>query len=412
MTITTNDEDTATEPASKRTRVDENTVHQVPVKTGSEKRKSPTEHAKISINDCLESLPTAIKPLAEHYSTKFLKLRTEIARFDNTKKKLAKEDFIPASARIKFELGISERAKEAAEEAHLALVAQSNHIISVFTEDIKGMIAQSVEMEIQVARVELSSVFCEAVGALGIAFTMNHPTVENSLARTLVLHTIEHHHGLLLRHSGTDIVDFFEDFKTCSQDPLPVYVPGTLQVEETAKVALLVNPFKHCIESLFVRPWNIYMDAVIVNDRELLIKEFVDNRTKEAATVDLSMDLDDERLVEDTVNKLVDDKVAKANKSLADKVNRLTTQLRKAKNKGGGAKDASAPKKKKKAKDNKNTSSKKKKKKSVKKQESDDDKKADGNSKGSNKGKKKNGGKSTNTKKTKSKSNGKNQKKK
>jgi hypothetical protein len=111
---------------------------------------------------------------------------------------------------------------------------------------------------------------------------------------------------------------------------------------------MLVNPFKHCLGSLFVHPWNIYKDADIENDRKLLIKEFVDNRTNEAATVDLAMDLNDEHLTEDTVDKIVDDKVAKGNKILANKGYRLTTQLWKAKNKGGGAKDASAPMRKKK----------------------------------------------------------------
>jgi hypothetical protein len=86
--ITTNDKNTLTKPASKRAHVNEHTFHQVPGKMGSEKMKSPMEHAKISINNCLDSLPIAIKPLAKHYSTKGLKLRTEIAHFDNTKKKL------------------------------------------------------------------------------------------------------------------------------------------------------------------------------------------------------------------------------------------------------------------------------------------------------------------------------------
>ena len=58
------------------------------------------------------SLPTPIKSLATHYTEKFTKLQNKARQRSITIAKMTEDTFIPISARIKFELGATQKVRE------------------------------------------------------------------------------------------------------------------------------------------------------------------------------------------------------------------------------------------------------------------------------------------------------------
>ena len=162
---------------------------------------SAYERAKFAVKVTLASLPPTITSLAEEFHTKFLSLRIELRRLDLTKARLAKEDFVPNSTRIKFELGATTRVKESAAAEYTTLVAQTEIQVALFKAELKKQIVQLVELEIETAKTALRTLFCKSVAALAITVAIDHPTVDHTCASDLVAHTFERHHDSLLRHS-------------------------------------------------------------------------------------------------------------------------------------------------------------------------------------------------------------------
>jgi hypothetical protein len=70
------------------------------------------------------SLPTPIKSLATHYTTKLTSLQNKARQRSITIEKMAKDDYTPTSARIKFELGASQKVKETATFTTLAVATK------------------------------------------------------------------------------------------------------------------------------------------------------------------------------------------------------------------------------------------------------------------------------------------------
>jgi hypothetical protein len=66
------------------------------------------------------SLPTPIKSLATHYTAKLTSLQNKARHRSITIEKMAEDAFIPTSARIKFELGATQKVKETATFTTLA----------------------------------------------------------------------------------------------------------------------------------------------------------------------------------------------------------------------------------------------------------------------------------------------------
>jgi hypothetical protein len=70
------------------------------------------------------SLPTPIKSLTTHYTTKLTSLQNKARQRSITIEEMAKDDYTPISARIKFELGASQKVKELATFTTLAVATK------------------------------------------------------------------------------------------------------------------------------------------------------------------------------------------------------------------------------------------------------------------------------------------------
>jgi hypothetical protein len=326
------------------------------VRFNAAQNQQPTaiEKAKLPVSVSLASLPPPIKTLAIKYNSSFLQLRIDLRNLEATHSRLAKEDFIPHSARFKFDLNASDRVKEQASEPYKALVEQADVALLLFKSAAKKQIVRVVELEILTTKQAIAKLFCDATGILAIAFTIHHPTMMNYQAPALIYLVFDRHHQSLLEYSEIQPDSpqhYFNLLHEAHPVPSGLYESQTLEPHDIAAVEPAEERFKDLLDALFCRSWNAYCAAKTDTLRNLELQEFCEERLKEQATATVAMDLDAVTADSPELAKAVSDQVALSTKSLQAQVTRLTNklnQLQESKNKPPGANQSSAQPKKKK----------------------------------------------------------------
>ncbi len=133
--------DSATKTTANRKRVQ---IASEPCK--SRQVPQAIEMAKLAASVTLASLPPAIKSLAMRYHSTFLKLRIDLRNLDNTQSRLAKEDFIPRSARFDFVLNATDRVKEHARPEYKALLEETDLEIIISHLNTKRLILRQLHL--------------------------------------------------------------------------------------------------------------------------------------------------------------------------------------------------------------------------------------------------------------------------
>jgi hypothetical protein len=111
-------------------------------------------------------LPSAIKTLAYKANAKFLELRIHLRTLASTRARLLQHDFIPHSARIKFELNASKRVKEQAGAEYQALAKRKSYALAIFQNTVKQNVSRVVNLEIKVCKDKVANEFCKGVLAI------------------------------------------------------------------------------------------------------------------------------------------------------------------------------------------------------------------------------------------------------
>ena len=125
------------------------------------------------------SLPTPIKSLATHYTATLTSLQNKARQRSSTIDKMAQDDYIPTSARIKFELGASQKVKETATFTNLA--AATKALVEKFQKDLKTNMLSVAKMELTTIQSDINTTTLEAIRDLSTITVMNHfPVTENS----------------------------------------------------------------------------------------------------------------------------------------------------------------------------------------------------------------------------------------
>jgi hypothetical protein len=154
---------------------------------------------------------------------------------------LAKEEFIPHSARFKFNLNASKRVKEHASEQYKDLVEQANITLLLFKSTAKKQIVRLVKVEILTARRAIAKLVCDATGILAYSFAIHHPSLDNHKAPTLIYLVFERHHQRLLEYSEIPTPqNFFNLLHDVYPVPSGVYEINSLDPHDT----LAVEPAK------------------------------------------------------------------------------------------------------------------------------------------------------------------------
>jgi hypothetical protein len=307
--------------------------------------------AKFAASITIASLPTAIKPLAEHYFSKFIALKLELHQLATTKARLANEDFVPTSARVKFKLVATERVQEQAPAALQTLVDDSDYILAAFKADIKKRVIRLVDLEIKVATDALQLNFCYAAGALGVATSIHQFNCDHHKAKHLVITTFEDNEELL-KHSGISspntersaLQEFFGLLKTITNDATEEHVVGTLAQEYKDAVTPAAADYKSVIDALFVRSWDQYLARKAETARQISVREFVEEELRESITSDVAMDLEEITDKSKKLDDYISSKVTEGTRKLQGHVNRLEKQVSNPKNQKGAQKSSASVK--------------------------------------------------------------------
>jgi hypothetical protein len=309
--------------------------------------------AKLTASITIASLPEAITPLAEHYFSKFLASKIELLSLTTNKARLANADFVPTSARFKFQLKASTRVQEQAAAELKTLTDDSDYILEIFKNDIKNRVVKLVDLEIKILTDVMQFEMCVAIGALGIATALHHFGADTRKARTLVITTLEQNIGLLKHYHihneadvETDLQVFFGDLKAATNDPDDVHVVGTLSQEHLDSVAAAAPTYTGLLEALFVRSWDNYLARKAELHRQLAVKHFVEENLRENITADVAMELEDITVNSKNLGELVTAQVNAGTKKLQAKIARLELSI--PKNQTGAQKSSAVKEKKKK----------------------------------------------------------------
>jgi hypothetical protein len=107
------------------------------------------------------SLPTPIKSLASHYTDKLTKLQNKARQRSITIDKMAGDNYIPTSARINFELGASQKVKETATFATLAV--STKELVERFQKTLKANMLTVAKLELSSIQSDMNTTILEAV---------------------------------------------------------------------------------------------------------------------------------------------------------------------------------------------------------------------------------------------------------
>jgi hypothetical protein len=124
------------------------------------------------------SLPMPIKSLATHYTETLIKLQNKARQRSITIEKMAEDTFIPTSARIKFELGATQKVKETATFTNLAEATKT--LVETFQQALKTNMVTVAQLELKSIQTDIDNTFLETTRDLATLIVMNHfPEAEN-----------------------------------------------------------------------------------------------------------------------------------------------------------------------------------------------------------------------------------------
>jgi hypothetical protein len=275
------------------------------------------------------SLPTPIKSLASHYTEKLTKLQNKARQRSLTIDKMAGDDYIPTSARIKFELGASQKVKETA--TFTTLAASTKDLVETFQKTLKANMLTVAKLELSSIQSDIDTTILEAVRDLTTITVMNHfPDSENHpyAPRALARATFEAHFETLKKFSTLDPDSLFHRYKTVTADLAPPYEPHTMPPGERQHISCLIPETFGLLKKICVDAWSEQLDAIQKKKKALALEHYVQSTLMEKATADTSMILDREPTIEPAVIKsLIAKGVTDATRDLQKTIARLQQSI-------------------------------------------------------------------------------------
>jgi hypothetical protein len=320
-TTTTNMTTSATEDqARKRVRITD------PAELSTIMRSSVTQDFALR---SFASLPTPIKSLATHYTTKLTSLQNKARQRSITIEKMAKDDYTPTSARIKFELGASQKVKETATFTTLAVATKE--LVETFQKTLKANMLTVAKMELSTLQLDINTTILEAIRDLTTIAVMNHfPDSENhpNAPRVLARATLEDHFDTLKQFSTLEANSLFLQYKEITADNNPIYVPGSMPGSDRLHIACLIPELFGLLKKICVDAWSEQLDAIQAKKKALALEHYVQSTLTEKATADTAMILDHEPTIEPAVIKsLIAKGVNDATKDLHKTIARLQQSI-------------------------------------------------------------------------------------
>lgn len=294
--------DTATTTASepKRSRTDAAAVN------SSETATTPMAAAK-------ESLRMSVVSLQSEIATLLSKLGNELVvalHKRNTKQRQVSkfesdDEFIPKSARVKFELKCSKLVEQ--DEEYLSLVEKVSSINDKYQKDLRDAVKEETKLEVIAQTRAIKEILSKNI-RLAIKTLLVADTEKQELCDKYFVSTVNSYIGPLLVTLETTTNDFVNDYKrinTIAALP-PAFVtelpllhgqnndPNNNNALPPQAVLNRITNIGKILESTFVKPWNCYIDVQKRNKTTESLKKLTEEFFQVKSTDDTQMEIDQE----------------------------------------------------------------------------------------------------------------------
>ena len=275
------------------------------------------------------SLPTPIKSLATHYTSTLTSLQNRARQRSITIDKMAEDTFIPTSARIKFELGATQKVKETATFTNLATTTKT--LVETFQQALKANMVAVANLELRSLQSDINTAFLEAIRDISTITVMNHfPEAENyhRTSRSLARATLDSHFFDLAVYTTVTEDSVFLRYKEVTADREAVYETGTMLPGERQHIAFLIPALLGTLKKITVSSWKEQLDAILKKKKLLELDAYAKTTLTEKATADTAMRLDEEPTIKPAIIKsLIAKGVTDATKDLKKTIERLQQSI-------------------------------------------------------------------------------------
>jgi hypothetical protein len=212
----------------------------------------------------LALLPTPIKSLATHYTATLTSLQNKARQRSITIKKIAEDTFIPTSARIKFELGATQKVKETA--TFTTLAENTKTLVETFQQALKANMVTVADLELKSIQSDINTIFLEVICDISTIIVMNHfPEAENyqRTARNLARATLDDHFYELAVYTTINDDSLFLLYKEITANHEPVYETGDLLPGARLHIACLTAELFGTLKKIAVSSWKEQLNAIL-----------------------------------------------------------------------------------------------------------------------------------------------------
>jgi hypothetical protein len=342
----------ATTSANKRTRFDATAQGPNP------QVLPPLALATGHVRSHTASLLPEIQDILNKLGIDYLKLRH---RADQKVRRIQKmssdEDYIPNSARLKFELRVSNDA--VFDPDFVSLQDDTNALLQQIRLDLKQKVMQAADIDLKVFKAQATNSMASGLFIMAKTLLVASGTPDldpHKFVNTL----LDRNHESLLLHLDENLDSFRNLYKTKNAiavlpNPFAPIINDTRRntaIAATAPVeyftqppALAPAPQAHpppadqlhenkvvnmfrIADAIFIQAWKIFLDATLAQERRLALKKINQDLLTTAATEDAQMDIDGQPTLDShTINDLINKKTSQQNKPMKADITWIKSKL-------------------------------------------------------------------------------------
>jgi hypothetical protein len=297
------------------------------------------------------SLLPEIQAIFNKLGSDYIKLRQRVDHKNRRIQKMASDhEYIPNSARLKFELRVSSDAQ--LDPDFTTLLDETNALRDQYQQDFKNKVLQAAELEHKVLKAQAAELMASSLFTLAKTHLIasGHPDLDPHRFINTIL---DRNHETVLLHLEDNLDSFRTLYKTKNRvaglpDPFPASDNVARHPRNTAFLTQppdpnidlpappLINNYHELevmnmartVDAIFIRSWIIYLDAVTANERRLAIKKIHTELNTTEATDNAQMDIDDQPTMDShTITDLINQKTSQQNKPMRSDITQIKKQL-------------------------------------------------------------------------------------
>jgi len=333
----------------------------------SDAPKQPT--AMEAANECvvrhIATLKPTLQPILEEVAMDHIRIlvKAENKRFHISKME-DEEDFIPRSARLKFDLNVSKRTDELPE--FKTLKGSTEVSIMDFQKKLKADIIAATRLELKLLHQQALEDLCQAIGSITEAFLIiddNDVQLKHTLGMTIAeryrdeilanmggatyddfIAMYQTTHGLETAPETIELSDSMERYLAQKKQGVRLRRTGELATqadteedaempsEEEIQAEKSVRKIYRTINQILIVSWDTYQETKAEIDRGFRLKKLQKERKLRKATESAIEQIDNEMAVDRSqLNKLIEAEANKATTSLQKQIEKLKKDLEKVK---------------------------------------------------------------------------------